>query len=309
MKTIIEGCNSAWPILDFKSWSATAETIHLWTQIVGKIRLRLMPWQNHSWHSTLYISARGFTTGSIPYKNGILEIEFDFENHCLTIASTFEKDAKFPLKDLSVSEFYHRIFKELKMLGVEVSIHERPNEIADNMPFSETHNHKTYDDQAAVNFWQAAVSIHNVFLRFRSDFIGKCSPIHLFWGAFDIAVTRFSGKNAPLHQGGMPNMPLDVMQEAYSKEVSSCGFWPGSKDFPEPIFYSYCYPTPKRFPSAHVLPEKAFWSDDLGEFILPYHVVAESEDPERVLMNFLTSTYEAAAETGDWDRKNLERQL
>ncbi|MEM9052832.1 MAG: DUF5996 family protein, partial [Bacteroidota bacterium] len=249
MKTIIEGCNSAWPRLDFESWAETAETIHLWTQIIGKIRLRMMPWQNHSWHSTLYISARGFTTGSMPYKNGILEIEFDFQDHCLTISSTFQKDVKFSLNGLSVAEFYNRVLEELRNLGVKVSIHGRPNEIADNLPFAETHHHKTYDPKSAINFWQATVSVHNVFLKFRSDFIGKCSPVHLFWGAFDVAVTRFSGRNAPLHQGGMPNMPLDVMQEAYSKEVSSAGFWPGSRDFPEPIFYSYCYPTPEGFSS------------------------------------------------------------
>jgi hypothetical protein len=273
---------------------------------VGKIRLRLMPWQNHSWHSTLYISARGFTTGSMPYENGILEIEFDFEGHCLTLSSTFQKDVKFSLTGLSVAEFYHRIFDELKNLGVEVSIYARPNELAENLPFAETHHHNTYDPQSAVNFWQATVSIHNVFLKFRSDFIGKCSPVHLFWGAFDVAVTRFSWRNAPLHQGGMPNMPLDVMQEAYSKEVSSAGFWPGSKDFPEPIFYSYCYPTPEGFSTAKILPDESFWSNDLGEFILPNHVVAESEDPEKVLLDFLVTTYQAAANFGKWDRENLE---
>ena len=232
MSTIISGCNSAWPALNYQEWHETLKTIHQWTQIVGKIRLKAMPWQNHSWHTTLYISARGFSTGSMPYGNGIFEIEFDFESHELVIHSTFNDAKKISLENKSVADFYHAVFAELKAINIDIKIHGRPNEMEDNIPFAENDINKTYDKQAAVNFWQAAVSIHNTFLIFRSKFIGKCSPVHLFWGAFDIAVTRFSGRPAPLHPGGAPNMPLDVMQEAYSQEVSSCGFGPEEIIFP-----------------------------------------------------------------------------
>lgn len=305
MSTIINGCNSAWPELNYQHWKNTLKTIHQWTQIIGKIRLKAMPWQNHSWHTTLYVTARGFSTGSMPYGNGIFEIELDFESHELIIRSTFHPEQRFGLAEHTVSTFYTELFETLSAINIPIEIYGRPNEMEDNTRFDENH-HSGYDTQAVLDFWQAAVSIHNVFLKFRSGFIGKCSPVHLFWGAFDIAVTRFSGRSAPLHQGGMPNMPLEVMQEAYSQEVSSTGFWPGSDDFPEPIFYSYCYPTPEKFSTANIRPEQAFWSPDLGEFMLKYEDVRLSTDPEAVLMEFLETTYEAAAETGNWDRGMLE---
>ncbi|MEM6525616.1 MAG: DUF5996 family protein [Bacteroidota bacterium] len=306
MSTIIRGCSHAWPKLDYIDWKDTLNTIHLWTQIVGKIRLKAMPWQNHSWHTTLYITARGFSTGSMPYENGIFEIEFDFENHELIIFSTFNSNVVIKLQPMTVADFYKRLFKELQDLGIEIDIYATPNEIEKAIPFEENQINKSYDTKAVVDFWQAAVSIHNVFLRFRSDFIGKCSPVHFFWGAFDIAITRFSGRRAPLHQGGTPNMPLDVMQEAYSQEVSSAGFWPGSEGSPIPVFYSYCYPTSKEFSKQSILPEEAFWSEEMGEYFLKYDDVRLSDDPEEVLMSFLKSTYDAAANTGDWDRENLE---
>ncbi len=305
MDTIIRGCNSAWPELNYQNWKNTLKTIHLWTQIIGKVRLKAMPWQNHSWHTTLLVSSRGFTTGSMPYQNGIFEIELDFEHHELIVRTTFNNDRKVNLSNLTVSTFYSTLFDVLKELNIHVDIYARPNELEDNTPFIEN-TFGEYDEQAALNFWQSAVSIHNVFLKFRSDFIGKCSPVHLFWGAFDIAVTRFSGREAPLHPGGMPNMPLDVMQEAYSQEVSSAGFWPGSDDFPEPIFYSYCYPNPEGFSDFKVKPEATFWSNDLGEFILKYEDVRLSNDPEKTLMDFLQTTYQAAAISGKWDRERLE---
>lgn len=305
MAKIISGCSAPWPALPYTEWSDTLKTIHQWTQIVGKVRLKTMPWQNHSWHTTLYFTARGVSTGSIPYEEGIFEIEFDFESHLLNIHSTFYDTETFSLTDKSVAEFYQELFVRLRKLHIFVDIHPRPNELDHNTHFEENH-HRGYDPQAVVNFWQAAVSIHNVFLKFRSSFVGKCSPVHLFWGAFDIAVTRFSGRPAPLHPGGAPYMPLEVMQEAYSQEVSSAGFWPGGDSFPEPIFYSYCYPTPETFSQQPVQPEQAFWIEELGEFALKYEDVRLAADPEGMLMAFLQSTYEAAAITGNWDRANLE---
>lgn len=307
MKTIIKGCNNAWPELNYTDWSDTLKTIHQWTQIVGKVRLKAMPWQNHSWHTTLYITARGFTTGSMPYENGIFEIEFDFENHELIISSTFNEDLKVSLFPRTVAGFYKELFDKLAALGIRISIYDKPNELPEAIPFKENTTNKSYDREMVRDFWQASVSVHNVFQRFRSDFIGKCSPVHFFWGAFDIAVTRFSGRKAPLHQGSMPNMPADVMQEAYSQEVSSCGFWPGSDDSPMPVFYSYCYPSPATFGQHTVQPEQAFWSDDMGEFFLKYDDVRMANDPEEMLMSFLQTTYEAAAIAGQWDRLNLER--
>jgi len=309
MSTIIKGCDTAWPELKYHDWSDTIKTVHQWTQIVGKIRLKAMPWQNHSWHTTLYVTSRGLSTGSMPYQDGIFEIEFDFENHQLIIASTFNPNVIIELYPRTVADFYQELFEKLASLNINVEVHDRPNELADATPFHENTTNRSYDAQRVLNFWQAAVSVHNVFLRFRSSFIGKCSPVHFFWGAFDIAVTRFSGRKAPLHPGGMPNMPLEVMQEAYSQEVSSCGFWPGSDEAPEPVFYAYCYPSPETYGKQKILPEQAFWSEDMGEFFLKYQDVRTASDPEAMLLSFLDSTYDAAANTGKWDRKLLEISL
>lgn len=306
MSTIIKGCDTAWPELKYHDWSDTIKTVHQWTQIVGKIRLKAMPWQNHSWHTTLYVTSRGLSTGSMPYQDGIFEIEFDFENHQLIIASTFNPNVIIELYPRTVADFYQELFEKLASLNINVKIHDRPNELADATPFHENTTNRSYDAQSVLNFWQAAVSVHNVFLRFRSSFIGKCSPVHFFWGAFDIAVTRFSGRKAPLHPGGMPNMPLEVMQEAYSQEVSSCGFWPGSDDAPEPVFYAYYYPSSETYGKQKIHPEQAFWSEDMGEFFLKYQDVRTASDPEAMLLSFLDSTYDAAANTGKWDRKLLE---
>ena len=306
--TYIEACGSPWPSLDYESWKDTLKTIHMWMQIVGKIRLVSMPWQNHSWHATLYITARGLTTGSIPYQHGIFEIEFDFENHQLIISSTFEQNVTMDLYPRTVADFYEELFQKLDRIGIKVNIYAAPNEVEESIPFTQNVRDKSYDKKKVVDFWQVAVSIHNVFWKFRSDFIGKCSPVHFFWGAFDIAVTRFSGRKAPLHPGEAPNMSKEVMQEAYSQEVSSGGFWPGGDNFPQPVFYSYCYPTPEAFGKQKILPEEAFWSDEMGEFFLPYDVVRKAGNPEEMLLSFLQTTYEAAANTGNWDRENLERK-
>ena len=296
-----------WPELDYTSWSDTLDTLHQWVQIIGKIRLKTMPWINHSWHTTLYISPNGFTTGSVPYRGGLFQIDFNFIDHELTVKSTFTHEAKIKLYPRSVASFYTELFEQLEAIGLEIPIHPKPNELEKAIPFHENEHNQHYDEAAVTNFWKAMVKINCVFTSFRGRFIGKCSPVHLFWGAFDLAVTRFSGRNAPLHPGGMPNMPLEVMQEAYSQEVSSAGFWPGSKDFPTPAFYSYCYPTPEAFSKQAIGPAEAFWSDEMGEYFLPYEAVQQAPDPEGKLMEFLETTYVAAANTGNWDRENLER--
>ncbi len=303
-KTSIE-----WPVLDFNEIQDTLETLHQWIQIVGKIRLKTMPWQNHSWHTVLYITPRGFSTQGIPYQGRIFQIDFDFEKHQLLIECTREKTIRMELKPMTVADFYAELFQKLRSIGIEVEIHGSPNEMEPAISFAENTINKTYLPSAAHDLWLAMLKVNCVFTQFRSEFIGKCSPVHLFWGAFDLAVTRFSGKSAPLHQGGMPNMPLDVMQEAYSQEVSSAGFWPGSKDFPSPAFYSYSYPGHPAFGDQHVLPKEAFYSAEMGEFFLKYEDVQKAEDPEGMLLAFLRTTYEAAANTLEWNRKDLEIKL
>ena len=296
-----------WPILEFSEIKDTLETIHQWIQIVGKIRLRTMPWQNHSWHVPLYVSPRGFTTNAIPYEGRIFQIDFDFKQHKLTIECSNAGSVAMNLYPRTVADFYRELQEKLNELAVEVKIHESPNEIEPAIPFAENEVNKAYDKDAAQAIWKSMLKANEVFNQFRSDFIGKVSPVHLFWGAFDLAVTRFSGNEAPLHQGGMPNMPLDVMQEAYSHEVSSAGFWPGSKDFPFPAFYSYAYPTAPDFGEQPVQPEAAFYSKEMGEFFLKYEDVQQSANPEKTLLDFLQTTYEAAAKTSNWNRGDLEK--
>ena len=298
----------SWPVLQFDQYKDTLETVHLWTQIVGKIRLRQMPWINHSWHVTLYVTPRGLTTGSMPYENGIFEIIMDLTSHEVIVYTSAGKEGRMALFPRSVPDFYMALIDLLRDLGVNIKIYGKPCEIADAIPFHEDRIHHSYDKEAITSIFQALARIQPVFVRFRSGFRGKVSPIHLFWGAFDLAVTRFSGREAPKHSGGMPNMPDKVMQEAYSHEVSSCGFWPGAAEFPEPVFYSYCYPTPADFGDQPVEPEGAYYSREKGEFFLPYEVAQKSANPENTLMRFLTSTYRAAASTGHWDR-SLECDL
>lgn len=298
--------NSLWPKLNYQDYKETAALVHLWTQIIGKIRLTKMPWLNHSWHVSLYVTPTGFSTGSIPYAGGIFEIEFNFIYHLLSIRTSEGKNGHIELQSMPVSEFYNQVFEQLKKLDIDVQIHRAPNEIEPAIPFAEDNRPQTYNGDEMQNLWNAFVNVHKVFQEFRAEFIGKCSPVHLFWGAFDLAVTRFSGRTAPKHQGGMPNMPLRVMQEAYSHEVSSCGFWPGGEQSPQPVFYSYCYPTPADFSKQKVEPGEAFYSKDMGEFFLSYDTVASSSNPEEKLMRFLQTTYDAAANTGNWDRKSLE---
>ena len=299
--------NQAWPGLPLDQWQDTYETLHLWSQIVGKIRLSLMPWINHSWHAALYLSATGLTTSIIPYGTRAFEIEFDFVNHQLRITTSAGQSRSFTLEPMSVAAFYRKIFQALTELDIEVQIWPVPVEIPDPIqPFPENETQAAYDPEAVGRYWLVLLQVHRVFTNFRSRFIGKVSPVHFFWGAFDIAVTRFSGRTAPKHSGGVPNCADWVMEEAYSHEVSSAGFWPGA-GLGEAAFYAYAYPEPKGFSEYHVHPEAAYYDRGLGEFILPYEAVRTANEPDTVLLDFLQTTYEAAADQASWDRSALER--
>lgn len=298
-----------WPEISFNEWKDTLATVHLWTQIVGKIRLRKMPWLNHSWHVTLYVTPDGLSTGSMPYQHGIFQIDFDFVHHELVINTSTGQRETLTLRPRTVADFYTELFAQLNIMNIDVAIYTMPSEIAAAIPFDKDEIHQSYDAQQMQTFWQAMVKIHNVFTRFKARFTGKCSPVHFFWGAFDLAVTRFSGRDAPEHPGEAPNMPAAVMKEAYSKEVSSCGFWPGSAQYPHACFYAYCYPVPADFATQPVKPEAAFFSPEMGEFLLHYDIVQQADDPESMLMDFLQSSYEAAANTAHWDRDALECDL
>jgi hypothetical protein len=295
-----------WPELAFESWKDTLATLHLWTQIVGKIRLKQMPWFNHSWHVTLYVSANGLTTGSIPYPGGVFQIDFDFIHHLLHIITSAGGIEEVKLYPRSVADFYRELFEKLRRADINAYITAEPNEIDPAIPFEKDETHRSYDGARVHDYYEALVNAHNVFTKFRARFTGKCSPVHFFWGGFDLAVTRFSGRSAPLYSGEVPNIPIRVMQEAYSHEVSSCGFWPGNEQFPHPAFYSYCYPSPAGFAKQRVKPNEAFFSGELGEFILLYEVVQRSASPDDTLMQFLQSTYEAASTAAGWDKKTLE---
>jgi len=295
-----------WPVLKFEDLKDTLTTVQLWTQIVGKIRLVKSPWLNHSWHVTLYVSPTGLTTGSIPYENGIFKIDFDFIKHQLIINCSNGNQEQVDLYPRTVASFYIELFEKLELMGIEAAIYAKPNELESAIPFAQDKVHFQYDKEQINKYWRALVKIEAVFERFRARFGGKSSPVHLFWGGFDLAVTRFSGRRAPLHPGGVPNMPLAVMQEAYSHEVSSCGFWGGGPDFPFPVFYAYCYPTPETFGEQPVKPNAAFYSKEMGEFLLKYADVINAHNPENYLLQFLQTTYEAAANTGKWNRPNLE---
>ncbi|HUF65272.1 MAG TPA: DUF5996 family protein [Gemmatimonadaceae bacterium] len=296
-----------WPPLPLEEWRETYATLHLWTQIVGKVRLSLSPWVNHSWHVTLYPSATGLTTSLIPHLRGPFEIELDFVDHQLHIRCIDGRTGGFELVPRSVAAFHSLLLAELARLGLNVRIHGRPNELVDPIPFAEDEVHHSYDRDYANRFWRVLVQAARVLGDFRSRFHGKCSPVHYFWGAADLAVSRFSGRTAPRHPGGVPGLPDWVAEEAYSHEVSSCGFWPGGDPVPYPAFYSYVYPEPAGFPQARALPGDAFYSTDLREFILPYDAVRESGSPDATLLDFAESTYAAAAELGGWVRAALER--
>ena len=297
-----------WPRLPLEQWSDTRATLHLWLQIVGKIRLRQSPWVNHSWTATLYVTPRGLTTSAIPYGARQFEIELDFIGHRLTIQSSDGQLGGFPLEPQSVGAFYERLMNDLARLNLQVTISKKPNEVPDPIPFDQDELHAAYDSEQAHRFWQILVQADRVFKQFRSRFMGKCSPVHFFWGAPDLAVTRFSGRPAPEHPGGIPNLPDRVTRDAYCHEVSSAGFWAGGGPIQYPAFYAYAYPEPAGFANASVKPSAAFYSTELKEFILPYDAVRESESPDATLLDFLQTTYEAAANLGAWDRSLLEYQ-
>ncbi len=294
-----------WPDLPYAAWRDTALTLQLWTQIVGKIRLALTPWLNHGWQVPLYVGARGLTTSPIPIGHEIFEIEFDFIAHRLLVRTSRGKERALALEPQSVADFYRKVFDLLSDLGIHVTIGDRPNEVPDPIRFAEDRVHHSYDADAAHRFWRALVQADRIFKLFRSGFLGKVSPVHFFWGSFDLAVTRFSGRRAPAHPGGVPGLPDTVTREAYSHEVSSAGFWPGSETYPQAAFYAYAYPEPPGFRDAKVTPGAAY-DTTFGEFILPYDTLRSAADPDALLLDFLATTYNAAADAGGWDRASLE---
>jgi hypothetical protein len=300
--------NPAWPALPFNEWKETCATLHMWSQIVGKIRLVQSPWLNHSWHATFYLTARGMTTSPVSCGTRVFQLDFDFIDHLLRIGTSDAMTRTMALRPRSVADFYQELFAHMADLGLPIRIHAKPNEVPDAIPFEQDHVHASYDAEYANRFWRLLLQAERVLKEFRARFIGKCSPVHLFWGSFDLATTRFSGAEAPSHPGGVPNCPDWVTREAYSHEVSSCGFWPGNDAMPYPLFYAYAYPEPAGFKTASVLPGKARYDAAFGEFILPYDEVRLAPSPDEVLLEFLQSTYEATADLGKWNRAALERK-
>jgi len=301
--------HDAWPELPYPAWKETYETLHLWTQIVGKIRCAQTPWLNQSWHVPLYVGPRGLTTTLIPNGHLSFEIEFDFLDHKLVVMTVSGARTAIDLKPQTVADFFTTLMAALAELGIQIRISEFPCEIPGAIAFSKDRTHAAYDGEYAQRFWRVLVEADRVLKQFRTGFLGKCSPVHFFWGSFDLAVTRFSGRRAPLHPGGVPGLSDEVVREAYSHEVSSAGIWPGGGGIDYPAFYSYAYPEPDGFKNAKVSPKGAFYSETLREFILPYDVVRTAADPDVSLLAFLQSTYEAAASTGNWDRAALECEV
>ncbi|MEM9121651.1 MAG: DUF5996 family protein [Cyanobacteria bacterium P01_F01_bin.56] len=295
-----------WPHLPLEAWQDTYTTLHMWTQIVGKIRLVQTPWINHSWHVALYLTAWGLTTGPIPFGYRIFQMDFDFIEHQLRITTSEGHTKTIELRPRSVADFYRAVMAALAALDITVKINTLPNEVPDPMPFEQDDTHQAYDAEYANRCWRVLLQCDRVFREFRSHFCGKVSPVHFFWGSFDLAVTRFSGEPAPEHPGGVPNLPDDVAKEAYNQEVSSAGFWPGA-GLGYPAFYSYAYPTPTGFKDAPVQPEQAFFHTELGEFVLPYEAVREAEQPDQLLLAFLHSTYQAAANAANWNQAALRQ--
>jgi hypothetical protein len=296
-----------WPALPLSEWKDTYETLHMWTQIVGKIRLTLSPLVNHWWNTTLYVTPRGLTTSTMTYKGRYFQIDFDFIDHLLLIQTAEGSTKTIALRPRSVADFYQETMAVLESLGMPVTIWTTPVEVQDRTPFEMDQKHASYDPEYAQRVWRILAEASRVLTEFRCRFIGKVSPVHFFWGAFDLAVTRFSGRTAPSHPGA-PNMARFVAVEAYSHEVSSCGFWPGGGPVNEPAFYAYAYPEPQGFKDYPIKPQEAFYHTEMGEFLLPYDVVRNANSPDEVLLSFLQTTYEAAATCAKWDRRTLERQ-
>jgi len=301
--------SQSWPELPFAAWRDTCATLHLWTQVVGKIRLAQTAWLNHSWHVPLYVTARGLTTSPIPHGERSFEMEFDFNEHVLDIRVSDGDGERILLQPQSVADFYAKVMHALTTLELPVSINDFPCEIPGAIHFSRDNTHGAYDKEYAQRFWRVLLQVDRVMKHFRTAFLGKSSPVHFFWGSFDLAVTRFSGRRAPDFTAKVPGLSTSVMREAYSHEVSSAGFWPGGGGIDYAAFYSYAYPTPAQFKAQPVQPAAATYSDTLGEFLLPYDDVRTASDPQSALLSFFQSTYEAAAVTGNWDRAALECAL
>jgi len=298
---------NSWPALPLEQWKDTYGTLHMWTQIVWKIRLALAPLVNHWWNVTLYVTPRGLTTSAMPYNDRLIRIDFDFIDHMVLIQTTDGSTKSISLRPRQVAEVYQEMMASLESLGMPVNIWTTPVEVPDRTPFESDHKHAAYDPEYAQRVWRIMAQASRVFTEFRSRFIGKVSPIHFFWVAFDLAVTRFSGRTAPSHPG-VPNCGRFVAVEAYSHEVSSCGFWPGGGPVNEPAFYAYAYPEPQGFKDYPVKPQEAFYHTGMGEFLLPYDVVRNAKSPDEVLLSFMQTTYEAAATCAKWERRVLERQ-
>lgn len=301
--------NNTWPALSYDKGKDTYATIHMWTQIVGKIKLALVPWINHSWHITLHLTPTGLSTLEMPYKDINLKIDFDFISHKLKVITSGGEFREFGLEGISVADFYHKIFVLLKELEIDLKIYTTPVEMENPIPFEKDTVNATYEKTQAQALHQSLLKSQNVLTHMRCNFTGKCSPVHFFWGSFDLAVSRFSGRTAPKHPGGIPHLPDWVAEEAYSHEVASFGFWPGSEALPEAAYYAYLYPEPKGYNTAQIHPEEAYYHDTLREFVLPYKAVQQADHPEEKLMEFLNSTYKVATTLADWDVKNLENQM
>jgi hypothetical protein len=302
-KTHQREARESWPALPYEAWRDTCETLHMWTQIVGKVRMELSPFVNHWWHVTLYVTPRGLTTSSIPYQGSTFAVNFDFIDHNLSILTSDGTSRTLPLIPRSVAVFYREFMACLRALGIEVTINTLPNEVRNPIRFDEDEVHTSYDPAYAQRFWRILALTDTVLKRYRSPFLGKSSPVHFFWGGFDLALTMFSGRRAPQRQGA------DRMtQESTSHEEISCGFWPGDDRFPAPAFYAYTYPEPPGLKTASIRPAAAFYSQELGEFLLRYDDVRSASSPEQALLEFFQSTYEAGATLAKWDRETLERR-
>jgi hypothetical protein len=299
----------AWPELDWPTWRETAIGLQLRTQIIGKLRLALTPWLNHSWHVPLYLTARGLSTSSIPCGDRILQVDFDLIAEWVVFATSDGGIRTIPLAAGTIADFHAAVLAALADLGITVSIDPKPSEMPDTAPFAEDHAERPYDAEAARRFWRALIQAARVFGEFRTGFLGKASPVHFFWGSFDLASTRFSGHVAPRHPGGLPGLPDAVTCEAYSPEEASIGFWPGSDAYPHAAFYAYAYPAPAGYAEARVEPAAATFDTAMGEFLLPYDAVRTAADPDAALLAFCRSTYDAAADLGGWDRASLECPL
>jgi len=295
-----------WPVLSYKKGKDTYDTLHMWTQIVGKIKLETLPWVNHSWHITLHITPSGLSTQMMPYKDENFQVDFDFVKHELRTSTSRGEERSFDLHNCSVADFYQKIFEQLHDLNIDIKINPKPVELEHPILFDQDTVHATYDNEQAMAFHKALLKIDHVFLQFRSGFRGKSSPVHFFWGSFDLALSFFSGRKAPKHPGGVPGLANWVAEEAYCREVSSCGFWTGNEALPEASFYCYLYPAPEGYNKAQPQPAEAYFNEKSGEFILPYAAVQQSENPEKTLLEFLNSTYGIGADLAKWDRTILE---